>query len=35
MMNEIAKGNQPPSSSFVEVDATNSKSRASKLPFTA
>src|ERR1700680_4314584 len=35
MMSEMANGNQPPSKSFVEVDVTNSKSRASRLPFTA
>jgi hypothetical protein len=35
MTNAMSNGNQPPSNSFVEVDAKKSMSRMSRLPFTA
>ena len=34
MTKAISSGNQPPSKSFVEVEAKNSRSSASRLPLT-
>ena len=35
MTKAMSNGNQPPSKSFVEVEAKKTRSRTSKLPFTA